>query len=994
MNNPLVIGLICALAGTVSYFIFLKSRDKQIAQKAFKSIWIPSKYLEYKDLSGRKDYPEKKPSTQNLLTSRVREILDSSENVLLMSEAMAGKTHFTVNFLKKLENAYVLIPNYDRFDVLFDIIPEAPASANYKIVLLDDIHTYINTGVTRLGHFIENAIENGYIIWANTISGNDFEIVRNNIPAKILSTFKDITIASTLNNKEALKIAKSEGINKLPSHFDGNIGSIFYDVIQVKERYGRLDGIGKLLLLVIKQLYSVGLYRPPAQILKSDIYKLLESYDPHIAALTLSNKIDELKKNGFLLNSQDPRHITFEEKYLRIVIEPDLKVKDFMKSISEIFPNNVSTYTLAMQSARNYIEAEKIYREMLSANVQPSVRPFSVLMGKANDSDIGLTWLKEMDKFGIAPNDFIVNILLRTTQGDVEKKERVIAELELRNVQVEEKIKEMISLNISPDSFTFRILMNLSPDYITGKKLFDKMIETGIVANDAIYGILMKLSNNFSIGKKLLVEMIEKKIPVTAQRFGFVINLAPNFREGKTLFDEMLRIGITPTTIEYGTLIKLAPNYKTGKELFDEMLKKGIVPNDKTYATIINLSHDYKTGKELFNDMLNKGIEPSVETYGTLINLSHNYNTGKELFDEMLKKEIEPNSEIYGTIIKLSDNYKTGKELFDDMLNKGIEPNVETYGTLINLSKNFKTGKELFDDMLNKGIKPNCKAYATIINLSHNYETGKELFDEMLKKEIEPNSEIYGTIIKLSENFKTGKELFDEMINKGIEPSVETYGTLISLSPNYKTGKELFDSMLNKGIEPNDRAYATIINLSRDYKIGKELFKDMLNKGIEPSVDAYGTLINLAHDYETRKKLFDEMIKNGIKPNVEVYTMLIRYSKNIDIGRMHLKEMLLMGIKPNNWTYNSIIWLYTHNYQAALAVMQYEMPGQKLKPDVVTYTELMSISRNFDIAIGLFEEMCRKKIQANEHTLRILTSLAGENMNNQNKLKKMNILSS
>ena len=244
---------------------------------------------------------------------------------------------------------------------IFEFIHEAPSNANYKIVLLDDIYTYINTGVTRLASFIEKAIDEGYIIWANTLPGSDFEIVRNNIPTKILSTFSAVTIPSALKEEEALAIAMSEGITKLPTHFDGNIGSVFYDIRQVRDRYARLDGISKLLLFVIKQLYLVGIYRPPTQILKSDVRKLFQMYESGIASETLSKKFDELEKYGFLLNSRDPLSIKFEEKYLRIVVSPDLKVKDFMKSISAIFPKNEPHPDITLTSLFYRVHHQEFY---------------------------------------------------------------------------------------------------------------------------------------------------------------------------------------------------------------------------------------------------------------------------------------------------------------------------------------------------------------------------------------------------------------------------------------------------------------------------------------------------------------------------------------------------------------------------------------------------------------------------------------------------------
>jgi len=231
-----VIGVLSGLFATNYYFRKWKAKDKKNEKKAFRSLWISSKKLQYLDLSGRKEYSEKRPSSQVELTQRVQGHLDKCQNILLLSEPMAGKTYFTVNHLKKLENAYILIPESDRFDERYEFIPEPPGNAIYKIVLIDDIYSYINAGVTRLPNFIEKSIRAGYTIWANTLTGLDFETVRNGFPPKLLKTFEEgsILIPSSLTEKEALAIAKSEGIDKLPSDFDGNIGSIFDSTWQKK----------------------------------------------------------------------------------------------------------------------------------------------------------------------------------------------------------------------------------------------------------------------------------------------------------------------------------------------------------------------------------------------------------------------------------------------------------------------------------------------------------------------------------------------------------------------------------------------------------------------------------------------------------------------------------------------------------------------------------------------------------------------------------------
>jgi pentatricopeptide repeat protein len=67
--------------------------------------------------------------------------------------------------------------------------------------------------------------------------------------------------------------------------------------------------------------------------------------------------------------------------------------------------------------------------------------------------------------------------------------------------------------------------------------------------------------------------------------------------------------------------------------------------------------------------------------------------------------------------------------------------------------------------------------------------------------------------------------------------------------------------------------------------------------------------------------------------------------------------------------------------------MEEEMPALQIKPDVYTFNELMTISRNFEIAIGLFQLMCEKKIFPNERIYGVLSALAGNDENKQKKLK-------
>lgn len=1049
-TDPLVLMILTVLLTGIVSAIILRVRDKRITKKAFRQIWISSKKLQYKDLSHRVEFPEKKPSTQSHLSEKVKDALDKCENILLTSEAMAGKSYFTINYLKKLENTFVLIPACDKFDDLFDSIPNAPAKAKYKIILIDDIHTYIHTGVTRLNPFIEKANDKGYIIWANTISGNDYEIVKNYILPKLFLTFRKISIPSTLSNSEALSIAKSQGINNLPVHFDRNIGSIFYDIVQIKYCYDSFENIDKRILEVIKQLYLVGLYYPPSFILEKDFLKLFSLYLPSISTETICKELDRLEKNGFVFSSKDRLSLNFEERFIRIVVCPDLIINDFIKKISSIFPNNVFTFNQAIHSANSYKEANHLYRQMRKKNVQPNDQTFAILIRKSKDAEIGLIWLEEMNNMSFNINDSIINSLLYTTQGNIENREKVISKLKSYDLDITQNItdaessnfkldvysytnlmnlsgdynkaielfnemknnnippdsttynvlikfsnnlkiglnllEEMVDSKILPDNYTFGTLMNICESYDEGRKIFEKMTENNIIPNEANYRILMKLSNNFLVSKTILQEMEDKQIYMTPPTYGFVINQARNFEEGKTIFDKMIDKGITPTCKEYGTLISKTSDFQTGKTIFDEMINNKITPSEFEYSTLIKIAPSNDEGKLLLDEMQESGIIGNVEVYGALISkIKNNDALALKLFKEMLEKGINANAEIYGTLINCSSSFKVGKNHFDEMIKIGIEPTVKTYGALINLSKDFKIAEELFSEMVDKNIPPNIEIYGTLINLSPDYMIARGYFDELLKNDIDHSIEIYNTLIKKSNNLDIGKYLLNEMVKEKIKPDKSTYGTLISISNDLTKGKEIFQEMIDKKITPNSRTCCSLIKLSKNYEDGKKLLEETIKKVVQPDEIIYGTLMSLTQEYAKRKEVLDMMIENQVKPNMHIYSMMIESSNDANIGRKYLLEMIRNNITPTTWIYNSIIKLID-NFDEAIKILRNEMKSKNVLPDVITYSQLMTKSRDFDVSLKLLSEMLENNIKPNEIIYKKISRMAGNNKEKKEKL--------
>lgn len=715
--------ILLSSAITISFALwFWKRKEKQKGKKAFRVLWQSSNKLKYNDLSGRKEIKEKHPSTQAHLQGEVDTLLKTNKHILITSNSGAGKTHFATNYLRHLNKAYILIPNADDFDRNYDFIPKPPKKARYKIILLDDFHTFFSTGILRLASFIEHAIEDGYTIWANTITGDEFETIRNNMPAKLLSQFSELRIHANLGKEEAKTIAKAEDIEKLPDCFRGNIGDIFQDLIVQKARYKSLDSISRLLLIVIKQLYMLGIYRPPFKMLKENVRKIVKFYEPEISGEAITLKLDVLRVKEFIFESKDPSAINFEENYLRTVVKPEMKVKDFMTELSQIFPRNIATFTQGIQMATSYEDSVKIYHAMLEKNIQPNARPFNVLIRKAGDSDIGLTWLTEMDKSQVEPDEYTLIALLRTTKNDTEKMERVTNEFLKRGVSIKQTIADM---------------------FATRK----------IQSNIGAYNNLMSISGSYDKALMLLKEMIKFEIKpdnITLRTF-FV--LPGDFNRKLKLFEEMKSEGLKPNTSTYALIIYVSDDLEKGMELLEQMKKKGIKRDASVYGTLIHLSKDFDKGKELFDQMISDGIRPNLKIYATLLHLSKNYNDAKAILDQMIKNELEPDVRIYTKLIQLANDTEKGWELLNEMNSRGLKPNVWTFNALIWLYKdNYQIARAILDEaMTDAKVKPNVVTYTQLMNISRDFQIASALLKEMAENGIQPNDRTF-QVLKALEN--------------------------------------------------------------------------------------------------------------------------------------------------------------------------------------------------------------------------------------------------
>ena len=110
-----------------------------------------------------------------------------------------------------------------------------------------------------------------------------------------------------------------------------------------------------------------------------------------------------------------------------------------------------------------------------------------------------------------------------------------------------------------------------------------------------------------------------------------VINLAPNYESGRLVLEEMIEAGVKPNEVSFNTLINLAPNYETGRQVLEEMIEAGVKPNEVSFSTLINLAPNYETGRLVLEEMIEAGVKPDEVTLISLVKKALTIEQGCEL---------------------------------------------------------------------------------------------------------------------------------------------------------------------------------------------------------------------------------------------------------------------------------------------------------------------------------------------------------------------------
>ncbi|XP_062175798.1 pentatricopeptide repeat-containing protein At5g39710 [Alnus glutinosa] len=515
----------------------------------------------------------------------------------------------------------------------------------------------------------------------------------------------------------------------------------------------------------------------------------------------------------------------------------------------------------------------------------------------------------------------------------------------------------------------------------------------GTLSYNAILDAVIRAKRSVKFAEEVFVEMIRLGVSPNVYTFNILIRGfcgAGNLEMGLRFFSEMERNGCLPNVVTYNTLIDaycklgrvdeafqllrsmalkgLEPNLisynvvinglcregrmKETSQVLEEMSKKGLVCDEVTFNTLINgycKEGNFHQALVLHAEMVRNGLSPNVVTYTALINnmcKAKNLNRAMEFFDQMHVRGLRPNERTYTTLIDgfsqegfLSEAYR----VLDEMTKRGFSPSIVTYNALINghcILGSMDEARGVIEDMVEKGLAPDVVSYSTIISGFCRHGEVEKAFQmklEMVEKGLLPDSITYSTLIQglcQQRRLVEACDLYQDMLNMGPRPDEFTYTTLINaycVEGDLHKALHLHDEMIQKGFLPDAVSYSVLINGLNKQARTREAKRLLLKLFYEESVPndvTYDTLIENCSNIEFKgvvglvkgfctkgmmneaDQVFQSMLQKNHKPDEAVYNVIIHgHSRSGNVQKAYnlYKEMLNSGFVPHTVTVIALV---------------------------------------------------------------------------------------
>ncbi|MEE9555392.1 MAG: tetratricopeptide repeat protein [candidate division Zixibacteria bacterium] len=316
----------------IAYFTKRRRRIRALYEVGWKS----SRRLKPKEILGIRaefDHGYHKFYFEVEENKKLEKCIEEGKNVILVGNPLAGKSRTVLETLKNFDKCLnVIIPKISDITSVDFRVPFCLTHWRKKVVVLDDLNKYASKqNFTYLLNEFRRIDSEKLILIATCRTEPELNTLNN----EILDMFDEKVIFGSFPEKNATVVAHRTG-RPLPDRYDGNIGSIFVDLIAIKDRFRNANSDEKSILRAIKRMYLAGIYEGKEVFSIKQIKLVLEQINERkFNKIEFESLLNSISKQGFVTLMDGKLRI--EETYLDRVIEDKIDLLENCNELLETF---------------------------------------------------------------------------------------------------------------------------------------------------------------------------------------------------------------------------------------------------------------------------------------------------------------------------------------------------------------------------------------------------------------------------------------------------------------------------------------------------------------------------------------------------------------------------------------------------------------------------------------------------------------------------------
>eukprot|EP01126_Amoeba_proteus_P013094 TRINITY_DN15474_c1_g1_i1.p1 TRINITY_DN15474_c1_g1~~TRINITY_DN15474_c1_g1_i1.p1 ORF type:complete len:858 (-),score=139.44 TRINITY_DN15474_c1_g1_i1:209-2782(-) len=651
-------------------------------------------------------------------------------------------------------------------------------------------------------------------------------------------------------------------------------------------------------------------------------------------------------------------------------------------------------YTQAIKIYGNFdkMRAKELYDTMVARQIQPDCITLSTMI-KLFVSDIEMVevFLKDMNLFGLKPNQEILNTLM-LAYVEAGNREKVLA---IYNTMKEDSsirpsfltfayiflivpesvkdidfyLEEMEKFELKPTVDIYCKILNLcyrlEGGLLKGRSIYDRLVAEGIWPNHLVFVNLLRIClchKDVELADHFFDEMLSRWKLRAQPTVKLMIKI---YKKANVVFDRFVLIyrrmvdeGMVPELWFFSYVLRTVSNdVKISNYFLQEMSQLGLQPSRLDYYHLMSgycSSGHRREAFLIYQRMRKEGIVPPASVYHILFNLLPEQDQNVDYYlEEMSRLNVRATVGHYNVLICnfMSIGLKS-LDIYHRMVYDGVTPDVTTFNLLYQVPSMLEHFEYLLEEMTCRwGLKPTHVMFQGMMKrcaLAKDTEKGLRIYNKMKKEGIRPSNLTFDILLVLFSDLPTSidvlESLLKDVVTLGVSELGPVFAHAVSLYYNnsnntHQSLKEIYEMKPTSPSLPFMNSL--ILGFSCELMMAEQVFEDIETYGLRPDLSSFHALLQCYRQkgrgmLGRASMIYQRMLSYEIAPDHTIFETLFQICY-FDVGSVvfFFREMLKFGLKPSLGIYNVLLRIFQQHFNDSVTVkaLYIRMLEDGLEPD-------------------------------------------------------------